>query len=251
MYFFQTKKTDIFSLGCIFYAVLTHGKHPFGADDTLHEHNIKMGTTQILTDNFTLSLKCNIELVTRMIAKSTSKRPDTEYILAHPIFWSHQKMIDFILEVSNISHRPCGVMKYKVARCFKKFEKTYFPKISNNSQLELGWFASLGSDVRRVFMDANYDIMNISAIKLVRLIRNLNNHYNEIYFNNEISYMIGERPHEFVTFWLEHFPTLINELREAFSELSGKSCLKQFYSLKSEPTFVRRRVRGFRIRRRL
>ena len=34
LYFFQTTAIDIFSLACVFYYVLTSGKHPFG--DSLH-----------------------------------------------------------------------------------------------------------------------------------------------------------------------------------------------------------------------
>lgn len=37
---FQTKKMDIFSAGCIFYYVLTRGKHPFGDNMFLRPANI-------------------------------------------------------------------------------------------------------------------------------------------------------------------------------------------------------------------
>lgn len=81
----QTPKMDIFSLGCIFYFVLTKGKHPFGNISASCDHNILNGKVDF-QQNYCRILQENLSLIEKMIAKNPLDRPDTEAILRHRIF---------------------------------------------------------------------------------------------------------------------------------------------------------------------
>lgn len=161
-----------------------------------------------------------------MIAKHPDDRPNTNYIRAHPTFWSPQKMINFITEVSNIAQSGWEAKKN---RCVRNFENSYFPKLINQRLTFLGWLGNLDKSVIRIFQEQKYDHYKHSAIKLVRLIRNLKGHIHDYSFPNTVNYLMGEGPDNFMTFWLRNFPTLINELRDSFTELADLKDLVQFY----------------------
>ncbi|ODN01593.1 Serine/threonine-protein kinase/endoribonuclease IRE1 [Orchesella cincta] len=60
----MTYSVDIFSMGCVYYYVLTKGGHPFGD-------------------------------------ASPASRPPLEAVLSHPIFWSNEKILNFFQDVSD------------------------------------------------------------------------------------------------------------------------------------------------------
>lgn len=117
-----TRSIDIFSLGCIFYYVLTGGEHPFGGRYE-REMNILNGKLSLdrldgLGDE---ALEVQ-DLVTRMVATdprerfvlgrfqlsvlfnpdgSCSTRPAADAVLLHPFFWNAQKRLLFLCDASD------------------------------------------------------------------------------------------------------------------------------------------------------
>lgn len=182
-----------------------------------------------------LRQRCNLSLINEMIAKNPVDRPEIDYIKAHPIFWSYQKMIDFIEEVSNFVEKPPGYAKKQNDECVEKLEKNYFPKISSADAPEQGWLIKIkDKDFKehQVFK-RRLESSKISAIKLVRLIRNFSNHFHEEQ-NKELKEFVGFKPKGFMQYWLKCFPSLLNEMRDAFVELKDEECLKQYYSISGE-----------------
>ncbi|XP_078484242.1 serine/threonine-protein kinase/endoribonuclease IRE2-like [Ciona intestinalis] len=88
-----TKATDIFSLGLLFYYVLTNGKHPFGEDETDIAYKIKHYTEHPPLEalNFEDNMEDKVlakDLVLRMIQKLPENRPTIKEVEIHPYFWN-------------------------------------------------------------------------------------------------------------------------------------------------------------------
>ncbi|KAL4709941.1 hypothetical protein ACJJTC_003904 [Scirpophaga incertulas] len=98
-----TTSVDIFSLGCVFYYVLSRGQHPFG--DVLRRQ------ANILTGDYDLSLieKMLPEeevlvtkiLIRAMISSRPHSRPPCETVLKYPMFWGKQSILNFLQDVSD------------------------------------------------------------------------------------------------------------------------------------------------------
>jgi len=96
----NTKDTDIFLLGCVFYFILTRGKHPFGYfwrlqhGDTSHH--------QLMAKNLFFLEACkNIDarkLIDRMIHFDPHKRPTIEEVCNHPMFREPNQIAPFLGE---------------------------------------------------------------------------------------------------------------------------------------------------------
>ena len=94
---------DIFSLGCVFYYVLTQGCHPFGSLADLTQKQVQ---ENILNHQFSLEIssvhcctqsKANAAkmLIEHMIQADANSRPTAHDICDHPLFWSLERQARF------------------------------------------------------------------------------------------------------------------------------------------------------------
>ena len=97
-----TKAIDIFSLGCLFYYIMTQGRHPFdvggslGRDLNVKEH--RMTTEDLRFHDYEFEAD---DLILQMLQHEPKDRPDTQQILKHPYFWTHERKLEFMCEVSD------------------------------------------------------------------------------------------------------------------------------------------------------
>lgn len=96
-----TRSIDIFSLGCVFYYILSRGDHPFG--NRFHrEFNIVNNKFDLSHLDVLGDAKNEVrDLIGSMIHHNPRKRPDATKILIHPFFWSPEKQLTFLLDVSD------------------------------------------------------------------------------------------------------------------------------------------------------
>jgi serine/threonine-protein kinase/endoribonuclease IRE1 len=81
-----TCAVDVFSLGCVYYFVLTNGCHPFG-ESFRRQANILSG--DYCLDNLAENGKLTAakSLIEKMLSSEQTQRPTTTAILKHPLFW--------------------------------------------------------------------------------------------------------------------------------------------------------------------
>lgn len=109
------RAADIFSLGCLFFWVLTDGCHPFEDENgwqQLRELNIKrdhkkMGTLERWSDAYE-----PMQLITWMLEHQPQDRPTALQVLNHPFFWTPEKRLAFLCDCSDHFERePRGVFE--------------------------------------------------------------------------------------------------------------------------------------------
>merc|ERR1712000_260872 len=98
-----TRAIDIFSLGLVFFYVLTKGSHPFDCGDKfMREVNIRNGKFSLAPldalGNYAFEAK---DLIASMLRRNPKDRPHTLEIMSHPFFWSPKKRLAFLCDVSD------------------------------------------------------------------------------------------------------------------------------------------------------
>lgn len=92
-----TTSVDIFSLGCVFYYVLTQGDHAFGdnlkrqANILSNEYDLRKLTSKEQDSQLILAE----QLIADMIHHDAQKRPPAKAIYNHPMFWNEEKFFHF------------------------------------------------------------------------------------------------------------------------------------------------------------
>ncbi|CAL8075993.1 unnamed protein product [Orchesella dallaii] len=90
-----TFASDIFSLGCLYYYVLTNGSHAFG-DPISRNTNIISGKSSLISENILSVCVHNIIFIEMMISMNPLTRPSCEVLLACPLFWQPDRRVKFL-----------------------------------------------------------------------------------------------------------------------------------------------------------
>lgn len=93
----------MFSLGCLFYYVLSEGKHPFG-EALRRQANILSGDYQL---HDLKGENVQVELARMLIAKLVSgipdERPPANVVYIYPLFWKQGQILTFF-QVCNFKY---------------------------------------------------------------------------------------------------------------------------------------------------
>ena len=90
---------DIFSMGCVYYYILTLGRHPFG--ETFHRQANILSAKHSLADLDEERDCLAASIVKRMVAFEPTERPSAQALLRHPVFWGREKLLTFLQDVSD------------------------------------------------------------------------------------------------------------------------------------------------------
>ncbi|KOX79225.1 Serine/threonine-protein kinase/endoribonuclease ire-1 [Melipona quadrifasciata] len=212
-----TCAVDIFSLGCVFYYVLSDGKHPFG-DPLRRQANILCGESDLsgLCDGISQNDKeLALVLIKAMIASNPSERPPVMAVHDYPIFWEPATILAFFQDVSD------------------RVEK---------EQIDSPALIALESDSRRVLqgdwrllidVEVAIDLRKYRSYRgesvrdLLRALRNKKHHYRELSLQAQEN--LGYIPDKFADYWLSRFPRLLSHVWCAMQAFREESTLKSYY----------------------
>ncbi|KAM4691160.1 LOW QUALITY PROTEIN: serine/threonine-protein kinase/endoribonuclease IRE1-like [Rhinophrynus dorsalis] len=210
-----TCSVDIFSAGCVFYYVVSEGKHPFGRS-LQRQANILQGAYSL--DSLNLEKHEDIvahQLIEQMIDKDPQRRPSAEGVLRHPFFWSLEKQLQFFQDVSD------------------RIEKEALDG-SLVKQLEKGGRPVVKMDWREhITVPLQTDLRKFRSYKeivrdLLRALRNKKHHYREL--PPEVQETLGSVPEDFVRYFTSRFRLLIHTYL-AMRMCGGERLFQPYYYL--------------------
>lgn len=215
-----TRAVDIFSLGCVAFYMLTGGGHPFGElyEREMHivQNQVNFAPLQALGDGMVEAQA----LIERMIAPEPAQRPSAADVLRHPFFWSAQKRVSFLQDVSDR---------------FETLERD--PPAHGLVLLEKDASDVIGADWRRsfdrTFLDdlgkfRKYDPASIQD--LLRLIRNKKHHFQDM--PAVLRKQMSPMPEGFLVYFTRRFPRLflhVYEVMEQLPLLRGETTFRGYY----------------------
>ena len=204
----RTSAVDIFSLGCVFFYVLTLGGHPFTLQKTsieeVDESIAEEWQNNIENNQFSLEgltehhdkFKAELaqDLIGSMIQACASKRPTAQDVLQHPLFWDTKKQKDFFHLMGNFMDNKKG------ARCLVEHLEQKSVNVFQGS-----WMDALDPAVRR-------DVKGFKEQKeqvcgLLRVIRNKTEHFQKL--GQELKGIYGGSPEGVVSYYNSKFPKLL------------------------------------------
>lgn len=199
-----TRAIDIFSLGCVFYYVLSKGEHPFG-DKFIRESNIINGYYNLDRLKRTIEYKSvtleATDLIKRMIDKDPKKRPTAAVVLKHPLFWPISKKLVFLLKFSDrfeIENKdPTNQLLLKLNVVSSKVIKNR----DWSSKFDQKFMENLGK-YRKYHFERVLD--------LLRAIRNKYHHFMDL--PEDLAKEMGPLPDGFYKYFIRKFPNLLMEV---------------------------------------
>ncbi|XP_013384368.1 serine/threonine-protein kinase/endoribonuclease IRE1 isoform X2 [Lingula anatina] len=211
-----TCAVDIFSAGCVFYFVLSSGKHPFG-DSLRRQANILNGEycLEKLSTGSTSGNYVATDLLQQMLHGDPVLRPSAKAILKHPFFWDNEKQLLFFQDVSDrIEKEP---PTSSVVQCLEN---------QGMAVVKYDWRAvisrELQEDLRKF---RSYKGCNVRD--LIRAMRNKKHHYREL--PDEVKRSLGSVPDEFVTYFTSRFPKLLIHTYNAMWCCNEERLFQQYY----------------------
>ncbi|XP_045525951.1 serine/threonine-protein kinase/endoribonuclease IRE1 [Pieris brassicae] len=190
-----TTSVDMFSLGCVFYYVLSKGQHPFG-DVLRRQANILTGDYNLDTLDKLLpeeEVVLTKILIRAMISAKAAARPPCETVLKYPIFWGKQSILNFLQDVSD-----------HVESCNSGADHPL--ELGSRRVLRGDWRGHVCSIVAND-LRARRTYRGDRVAHLLRAIRNKKHHYREL--EPDVRNSLGKVPDGFVTYWLQRFPLLL------------------------------------------
>lgn len=213
-----TRDLDIFSTGCVFYYVLTGGRHPFG-DRFSREGEIIKGRYNLDELNHLRDAVEIKDLIKSMIDGDPFKRPNIESVMKHPYFWSTKRKMEFLLKISD---------RFEIERrdppsnLLLKFEAVATEVLGKD-----GWFKKFDKN----FIDnlGKYRKYNTHKLMdLLRAVRNKYHHYQDL--PSDLLADIGSLDEGFYWFFAKKFPWLLMGIYSNCKPLVGdEPDFKTFY----------------------
>lgn len=217
-----TKAIDIFSLGCVFYYVLSGGSHPFG-DKYTREFQIINGKKDFkgLKENMkdkSLVYEA-VNILNQLLNHDPSNRPSAEVVLRHPFFWSKAKKLDFLLKVSDRLEIETRDPPSELLTKLENRSRRIIPHHDWCKYLDPEFFENL-MKYRKYQKE--------KVVDLLRAIRNVYHHYNDL--PEHIREKMGSIPNGFYDYFSEKYPHLLMEVHFLINKtIKNENLFEEFF----------------------
>jgi serine/threonine-protein kinase/endoribonuclease IRE1 len=197
-----TKAIDIFSLGCVFFYIMTQGRHPFdvggeslGRDLNIKENRSDLGVLRLYDYSFEAD-----DLIMQMLKHHPRDRPDTATILLHPYFWDVDTKLDFLCDLSDrFEHEKLTPDSPHLAALEAEAPNVIGPTNDFLKALPKNFINEMGK--QRKYTGSR-------MLDLLRVIRNKKNHFQDLP-ENVREMMMGGSAEGYFGFWGRRFPSLL------------------------------------------
>ena len=194
-----TRAIDIFSLGLVFFYVLTKGNHPFDCGDRyMREVNIRKGkyNLQHLDALGDVAFEAH-DLISSMLCANPKERPTAREVMSHPFFWPAKKRLAFLCDVSDHFEKE---PRDPPSEALSELERWAPHTIRGDflKSLPKDFVESLGK--QRKYTGAK-------MLDLLRALRNKKNHYEDM--SDSLKRAVGPLPEGYLGFWTRRFPNLL------------------------------------------
>ncbi|CAG9864423.1 unnamed protein product [Phyllotreta striolata] len=212
-----TYAVDLFSLGCLYYYVLSNGRHPFG-DSFRRQANILSGKYD-LSDlkGPDWQVLIQVTLITALISAKPDERPSCGAVLEHPVFWDYDTILLFFQEISD----RVGQYPNIEDSVGEKLEEDSYYVVKENWKAHIDY--TVATDLKKY---RNYQ--GDSVRDLLRALRNKKHHYREL--SLEAQNLLGDNSKEFSEYWLGRFPLLLVHIWITMQCLSDEINFRKFYN---------------------
>lgn len=194
-----TRAIDIFSLGLVFFYVLTKGCHPFDCGDRyMREVNIRKGQLNLapldMLGDFAYEAK---DLIEGMLDSEPRARPSIADVMSHPFFWTPKKRLSFLCDVSDHFEKE----QRDPPSCALVVLESHARDICRGDFLK---------ELTRDFVESLGKQRKYTGSRLLDLLRALRNKfYHREDFTDALKKTVGITYEDYLGYWTRRFPNLL------------------------------------------
>jgi serine/threonine protein kinase len=197
-----SRSADVFSLGCIFYATFVPGSHPFGE---WYEREANIMHNRPNMDVLKGQSPDAFDLVAFMIQRNPGDRPTAKQVCDHPFFWSADRCLAFLCDVSDRMESE-GTVTSDGTLSQSFISKLVAIEGNASEVVGIAWDTVLDNAlVSNVQRFRTYDPSSVRD--LLRLIRNKHHHYDEL--PDALKAKMGSNTAGLFRYFESKFPTLL------------------------------------------